>query len=222
MAHDETAVDAPAGPASPTADGEDAALVDALRAGDEDAFATLIDRYYGTMLRVARMYVATKEAAEDVVAETFLGVIQGIDRFEGRSSLRTWLFRILVNRAKTRGAREARTRPFSSLAAELESDEPAVDPDRFRADGRWSTPPGAYRLPEDEVLAAEAGQQLMAAIDALPPAQRTVIVLRDVEGFSGAEVSSLLEITEANQRVLLHRARSKVRAALERYLQQAA
>ena len=110
MAHDETAVDAPAGPGSPTADGEDAALVDTLRAGDEGAFATLIDRYYGTMLRVARMYVATKEAAEDVVAETFLGVIQGIDRFEGRSSLRTWLFRILVNRATdARGAGGADT-----------------------------------------------------------------------------------------------------------------
>ena len=198
----------------------DAELVAALRAGDEAAFATLIDRYYGTMLRVARMYVATKEAAEDVVQETILGVIQGIDRFEGRSSLKTWLFRILVNRAKTRGEREARSRPFSSLAGELDSDEPAVEPDRFLADGSWATSPTAPRLPEDEVLAAEAGEQLMAAIDALPPAQRTVITLRDIEGMSGPEVSSLLEISEANQRVLLHRARSKVRAALERYLQE--
>ena len=218
MAHEETAVDDPAGPDLPAADGDDAALVAALRAGDEAAFATLIDRYYATMLRVARMYVATKEAAEDVVSETFLGVIRGIDRFEARSSLKTWLFRILVNRAKTRGEREARSRPFSSLGGELEADEPAVDPDRFRTDGSWATPPS--RLPEDEVLAAEAGQQLMAAIDALPPAQRTVITLRDLEGFSGPEVSSLLEISEANQRVLLHRARSKVRAALERYLEE--
>src|SRR4249920_2561490 len=122
VAHEETAVDEPAG----SADGDDAALVASLRAGDEAAFATLIDRYYATMLRVARMYVATKEAAEDVVSETLLGVIQGIDRFEGRSSLKTWLFRILVNRAKTRGQREARSRPFSSLAGELEADEPAV------------------------------------------------------------------------------------------------
>ena len=198
----------------------EAALVVALRAGDEAAFATLIDRYYGTMLRVAHMYVATKEAAEDVVQETLLGVIQGIDRFEGRSSLKTWLFRILVNRAKTRGEREARSRPFSSLAGELDSDEPAVEPDRFLADGSWATSPMAPRLPEDEVLAAEAGEQLMAAIDALPPAQRTVITLRDIEGLSGPEVSNLLEISEANQRVLLHRARSKVRAALERYLQE--
>jgi len=210
----------------PAANSDDAALVTALRAGDEAAFATLIDRYYATMLRVARMYVATREAAEDVVSETLLGVIQGIDRFEGRSSLKTWLFRILVNRAKTRGEREARSRPFSSLAGELDADEPAVDPDRFRTDGRWAgswaTPPSAHRLPEDEVLAAEAGEQLMAAIDALPPAQRAVIVLRDVEGFSGPEVSRLLEISDANQRVLLHRARSRVRAALERYLEEAA
>ena len=220
MATEETAVDDPAGPHLPVADSDDAALVTALRAGDEAAFATLIDRYYATMLRVARMYVATKEAAEDVVSETLLGVIQGIDRFEGRSSLKTWLFRILVNRAKTRGQREARSRPFSSLAGELEADEPAVDPDRFRTDGSWATPPSA--VPEDEVLAAEVGEHLMAAIDALPPAQRTVITLRDVEGLSGSEVSSLLEISEANQRVLLHRARSKVRAALERYLEEQA
>ena len=190
-----------------------------MRAGDEAAFATLIDRYYGTMLRVARMYVATKEAAEDVVQETLLGVIQGIDRFEGRSSLKTWLFRILVNRAKTRASgsafpavllvgRRARRRRTRRRAGPL--------PDR-RALGQAPTAP---RLPEDEVLAAEAGEQLMAAIDALPPAQRTVITLRDIEGFSGPEVSSLLEITDANQRVLLHRARFKVRAALERYLQE--
>jgi RNA polymerase sigma-70 factor, ECF subfamily len=199
----------------PAANSHDAALVTALRAGDEAAFATLIDRYYATMLRVARMYVATKEAAEDVVSETLLGVIQGIDRFEGRSSLKTWLFRILVNRAKTRGQREARSRPFSSLAG-----TPSVDPDRFRTDGSWATPPST--VPENEVLAAEAGEHLMAAIDALPPAQRTVITLRDIEGFSGPEVSSLLEISEANQRVLLHRARSKVRAALECYLEEQA
>jgi RNA polymerase sigma-70 factor (ECF subfamily) len=232
VAAEETALDDPSGRVLPAADGDavgpdapaagsdDAALVAALRAGDEAAFATLIDRYYATMLRVARMYVSTKEAAEDVVSETFLGVIQGIDRFEGRSSLKTWLFRILVNRAKTRGEREARSRPFSSLAGELEADEPAVDPERFRTDGSWATPPSAHRLPEEEVLAAEAGEQLMAAIDALPPAQRTVIILRDVEGLSGPEVSNLLDISEGNQRVLLHRARSKVRAALERYLEE--
>ena len=222
MAPEETAVDDPAGGDLPAANSDDAALVTALRAGDEAAFATLIDRYYATMLRVARMYVATKEAAEDVVSETLLGVIQGIDRFEGRSSLKTWLFRILVNRAKTRGEREARSRPFSSLAASSRPTNPRSTLTASAPDGSWATPPSAHRLPEDEVLAAEAGEHLMAAIDALPPAQRTVITLRDVEGFSGPEVSSLLEISEANQRVLLHRARSKVRAALERYLEEQA
>ena len=139
MATEETAVDDPAGPHLPVADSDDAALVTALRAGDEAAFATLIDRYYATMLRVARMYVATKEAAEDVVSETLLGVIQGIDRFEGRSSLKTWLFRILVNRAKTRGQREARSRPFSSLAG--------IEPTNLRSTPTASEPtgPGPHR-----------------------------------------------------------------------------
>ncbi|MBA3287417.1 MAG: RNA polymerase sigma factor [Acidimicrobiia bacterium] len=202
---------------------DDTRLVAALRAGDEQAFGGLVDRYYGVMLRVARDYVATKEAAEDVVQETFLGVIQGIDRFEGRSSLRTWMFRILVNRARTRGEREGRTRPFSSFASGLDDDEPAVDPDRFVPDGRWagfwSAPPSAEHLPDAKVLAVELGDRLTQAIETLPPAQRTVLELRDVRGFSSAEVCELLDISEANQRVLLHRARSKARAVLERYLQ---
>jgi RNA polymerase sigma-70 factor (ECF subfamily) len=203
---------------------DDTALIAALRLGDEQAFATLIDRYYATMLRVARLHVATKEAAEDVVQETFLGVIQGIARFEHRSSLRTWMFRILVNRAKTRGEREGRTRPFSFFEQEVAPGEPSVDPDRFLSEGRWAgfwgTPPVERHLPEARVLAAEAGDRLSAAIDALPPAQRTVITLRDVNGFSAAEVCELLEVSEANQRVLLHRARSKVRTTLEHYLDQ--
>jgi RNA polymerase sigma-70 factor (ECF subfamily) len=194
-------------------------LVERMRAGDESAFAVLVDRYYASMLHVARGYVATREAAEDVVQETFLGVIKGIDAFEGRSSLKTWMFRILVNRAQTRGEREGRTRPFSSLA---EADEPAVDPDRFAKEGRWagywSTPPSAEELPEAAVLAAEMGSRLMAAIEELPATQRTVIELRDVLGFGAAEVCELLGVTEANQRVLLHRARSKARAALETYV----
>jgi RNA polymerase sigma-70 factor (ECF subfamily) len=201
---------------------DDDALVLALRAGDEQAFEMLIDRYYGTMLRVARMHVSTTEAAEDVVQETFLGVIQGIDRFEGRSSLRTWMFRILVNRAKTRGEREGRSRPFSSLEADLETGQPSVDPDRFDPDGRWAgfwaTPPAATPLPEARVLAAEAGDRVAAAIESLPDTQRTVIVLRDVEGLSALEVCDLLGLSEGNQRVLLHRARTKVRATLEQYL----
>jgi RNA polymerase sigma-70 factor, ECF subfamily len=200
----------------------DHVLVEALRAGDEDAFASLIDRYYDTMLRVARMYVATREAAEDVVQETFVGVIQGIDRFEARSSLRTWVFRILTNIAKNRGEREGRTRPFSSFVAEVDPDEPSVDPDRFIASGRWAgywaAPPVGHDVPEARVLAAETGDRLVRAIEALPSAQRSVITLRDVKGMSAAEVCELLGVSEANQRVLLHRARSKTRAALERYL----
>jgi RNA polymerase sigma-70 factor, ECF subfamily len=203
---------------------DEVALVAALRAGDEAAFGDLVDRYYGVMLRVARSYVATKEAAEDVVQETFLGVIQGIDRFEQRSSLRTWMFRILVNRAKTRGEREGRARPFSSLV--LGPDEPAVDPDRFLNDGRWagfwSAPPAAEHLPDATVLAAELGDHLAAAVAGLPAAQRTVLELRDVQGFSAAEVCDLLELSEANQRVLLHRARSKARTILEGYLDERA
>jgi RNA polymerase sigma-70 factor (ECF subfamily) len=211
------------GPATPdAATADDALLIAALRVGDEAAFGELVDRYYGVMQRVARQYVATKEAAEDVVQETFLGVIQGIDRFEGRSSLKTWIFRILVNRARTRGEREGRTRPFSALVLGLDVDEPAIDPDRFRSEGRWAgywaAPPPATELPEANVLAAELGSELRTVIDALPPAQRTVLELRDVQGLSSAEVCELLELTEANQRVLLHRARSKARATLERGL----
>src|SRR5689334_632902 len=174
------------------------------------------------MIRVARLHVATKEAAEDVVQETFLGVIRGIDRFEGRASLKTWIFRILVNRAKTRGEREGRTRPFSSVLAEVSADEHAVDPERFLDTGRWQgywqAPPSAQQLPEAHLLADEVGHELLGAIAALPPNQRLVITLRDVQGFSSAEVCQLLAISEANQRVLLHRARSKARATLERHL----
>jgi RNA polymerase sigma-70 factor (ECF subfamily) len=207
---------------APQAAEEEAALVTSLRTGDEAAFAALVDRYYGTMLRVARNHVASREAAEDVVQETFLAVIDGLDRFEGRSSLRTWMFRILVNQAKTRGEREGRTRPFSSLGSGVDEEERAVDPDRFIAEGRWagfwSAPPPAANLPEAHALAAEVGDQLLKVIDTLPPAQLAVLELRDVDGLSASEVCELLDISEANQRVLLHRARSKARAALERYL----
>jgi RNA polymerase sigma-70 factor, ECF subfamily len=217
---DEVAFGPPA--AGDERDPAEAALVADLRAGKEDAFAALLDRYYDSMLRVARLHVATREAAEDVVQETFLGVIRGIDRFEGRSALKTWMFRILVNRAKSRGEREGRTKPFSSLAPELESDEPSVDPDRFLDSGRWcgfwQAPPSTQHLPEAHALAAEAGERVLAAIAVLPPNQRLVITLRDVQGFSSAEVCELMAISEANQRVLLHRARSKARATLEAYL----
>ncbi len=200
--------------------GDDDAIVARLRGGDDKAFAALIDRYHATMLRVARGYVATKEAAEDVVQETWLGVIRGVDGFEARSSLKTWIFRILVNRAKTRGERESRTRPFSSLVAEV--DEPTVDPSRFIDSGRWqgfwSAPPTRHAIPEQHVLASEASDRVLRAVDGLPPNQQVVITLRDIQGLSAAEVCDLLSISEANQRVLLHRARGKVRAVLEVYL----
>jgi RNA polymerase sigma-70 factor, ECF subfamily len=200
-------------------------VIAALRAGDELAFATLVDRYTPSMLRVARMYVATKEAAEDVVQETWLGVIRGIETFEGRSTLKTWMFRILVNRAQTRGERESRTTPFSSLSTSSDDagdHEPAVDPSRFVESGRWtgwwSQPPSAKHLPEAQVLVAESGTLLLAAVDALPANQRIVITLRDIHGLTSEEVCDLLSISEGNQRVLLHRARAKVRGALEDYL----
>jgi RNA polymerase sigma-70 factor, ECF subfamily len=211
--------DARAMPGDPpaTADHE---LVEKLRAGDEAAFAELVDMYGAALLGVARMYVKDKAAAEEVVQETWLGVLQGIDRFEGRSSLKTWIFRILTNRAKTRGEREGRTVPFSALAG-AGDDEASVDADRFLGPdsaqpGAWAAPPRAW--PHDAALNSEALAVIQMAIEMLPDAQREVIRLRDVLGFSAEEVAEALEISDGNQRVLLHRARSKVRAALEKYL----
>jgi RNA polymerase sigma-70 factor (ECF subfamily) len=201
---------------------EDHELVQRLRDGDESAFVELIDRYGMTMLRVAQMYVRDRATAEEVVQETWLAVLNGIDRFEERSSLKTWLFRILTNRAKTRGQRDGRMVPFSSLAgANPEADEPSVDPDRFLGPdsphpGAWAAPPVGW--PEDRLLERETLGVIEMAIDELPEAQRDVILLRDVDGWEPMEVSEVLGITDGNQRVLLHRARSKVRAALEEYL----
>jgi RNA polymerase sigma-70 factor, ECF subfamily len=198
---------------------DEAALVAALRAGDEAAFRTLIEMYHAMLVRVARMYVSTQATAEDVAAETWLAVLEGIDRFEGRSSLKTWIFRILTNRAKTRGIREGRSLPFSAL----EPDEASVDADRFHGGdhkwpGHWASAPA--RFPEERLLAAETRDLIERTIAALPPTQRAVISLRDIEGWSAEEVCNALTLTETNQRVLLHRARSTVRAALERYLEE--
>jgi RNA polymerase sigma-70 factor (ECF subfamily) len=209
------------GKSSSTKGEADASLVARLRDGDESAFAELIDSYGATMLRVAQMFVRDRASAEEVVQETWLAVLNGIDRFEGRSSLKTWLFRILTNRAKTRGQRDGRMVPFSSLAGSDEGDEPAVDADRFLGPdaaepGAWAAPPRAW--PEDRILQKETLGVIQMAIEELPDAQREVIRLRDVEGWTPMEVAEALEITDGNQRVLLHRARSKVRAALERYL----
>jgi RNA polymerase sigma-70 factor (ECF subfamily) len=187
-------------------------VVEALRAGDERAFEQLIRMYQGTLLRVAQMYVSSRSVAEEVVQETWLAVLSGIDRFEGRSSLKTWIFRILANRAKTRAQREGRTIPFSSLG---DDSEPAVEPGRFDR-GHWGSFPGDW--PEERLIGDETTKVIESAIEQLPATQRAVITLRDVQGWSADEVRNALELSETNQRVLLHRARAKVRRALEEYL----
>jgi RNA polymerase sigma-70 factor, ECF subfamily len=205
----------------------DAALLERLRAGDEDAFMALVDKYGPLMLRIALTHVRTRAVAEEVVQEAWLGVLQGLGRFEGRSSLKTWILRIVANIARTRGEREARSVPLSALGGRGDDsgdDEPAVDPERFfGADhpmypGGWAIPPHSWaRMPEERLLAGETLDQVRAAIAKLPPRQQEVIVLRDVEGWEPEEVAHALDVSPGNQRVLLHRARSKVRADLERY-----
>ena len=207
----------------PTPSPDDLAVVERLRAGDESAFMTLVDQLQPAMLRVARMYVSTTAVAEEVVQETWLGVLRGLHSFEGRSSLRTWIFRILTNIAKTRGQREGRSLPFTSLAGD-DLDAPAVDPSRFDSPegssrGRWSTLPDDWTgIPEDRLLGHETLDVISRAIATLPPMQAEVIRLRDALGWTSEEVRNALDLTETNQRVLLHRARAKVRGALERYL----
>ena len=192
-------------------------LLDGLRAGDEAAFATLVRLHGPAMLRVAQLYVRSRAVAEEVVQDAWIGVLDGVGRFEGRSSLKTWIFRILANKAKTRAAREARTIPFSTL----DPGEPAVDPDRFRGPedrypGHWASPPSS--LPEERLLESETLSLVEREIDKLPPAQALVVTMRDVKGFDSEEVCNALDISETNQRVLLHRARSKLRNALEDYM----
>ena len=198
----------------------DAEIVEALKRGDEAVFADLVEAYSPGLMRMARMYVRDREVVGEVVQDTWIAVLRGIDRFEGRSSLRTWIYRILMNTAKTRGQRESRSVPFS---AAVSADEPSVDPDRFLgADhqwaGGWMLGPGEWQTPEEELLQGETRDEILRAIDELPDQQRAVITLRDVDGFPPDEVSELLGISDGNQRVLLHRARSKVRAAIEKYL----
>jgi RNA polymerase sigma-70 factor (ECF subfamily) len=195
---------------------QDAKLVERLRARDESAFMELIRELNPSLLRVARMFVPTAAVAEDVVQETWLAVLNGIDRFEGRSSVKTWIFRILTNTAKTRGERERRSVPFSALDTEDGGYEPAVERSRFTGTGHWAVLPRAW--PEDKLLAGETLSVIERAIERLPQTQRTVITLRDVEGWTADEVRNALELSETNQRVLLHRARAKVRNALEQYL----
>ena len=204
-------------------DADEMTLVAALRRGDEMAFVQLLDRYNQPLRRLALVYIDDPAIADEVVQETWLGVLASIHRFQGRARLRTWLFRILTNRAKTRATREARVIPFSALQRRMDADEPAVEPDRFVAEGPaagfWLRPPRPWEeQPEARLLSRETRDQIALALAALPTNQRLVITLRDVEGWSAAEVCNALEISETNQRVLLHRARSRMRRALERYL----
>jgi RNA polymerase sigma-70 factor, ECF subfamily len=199
--------------------GSEQDLLERLRKGDEEAFSELVRRYQRLMLRVARGYVRTDAIAEEVVQESWLAVVRGVERFEGRSSFKTWLLRIVANRAMTQGAKEARSVPFASL--ENDDDEPAVSPERFRPAGEpgagaWSAPPEPW--PEDRLLASETRAVISKAIDELPGLQRAVVSMRDVEGWSSEEVQQALGISASNQRVLLHRGRQRVRAALAEYL----
>ncbi len=200
----------------------EADLLARLRAGDEQSFETLVMRHHRTMLAVARQYVSTRAVAEEVVQEAWLGVIKGIDRFEGRSSLSTWILRILVNIAKTRGVRESRSVPYAALAGP--DDEVSVEADRFRSPndqypGGWRAFPDDWsKLPEQALLQRETLKVVTDAIEELPPLQRSVIAMRDLQGCGPEDVCSVLEISDGNQRVLLHRARSRVRAQLEKHL----
>jgi len=205
---------------TPRAGAADLALLARLRLGDEAAFAELIDQHHGALLRLALVFVANRAMAEEVVQETWSAVLVGLDAFEGRSSLKTWIFRILTNRAKTRAVREGRTVSFSAFGnADLES-SPAVAAERFRPDGRWSSPPEPWdeETPERLMLRREIVDLISAALDDLPAAQRAVVLLRDVDGLESAEVCNILRISETNQRVLHHRARSKLRRTLEEYV----
>lgn len=204
---------------------EEATLLEALRARDESAFMHLVEQYHPALVRLARLFVREPAVAEELAQETWLAVLQGIRNFEGRSSLKTWLFTILTNKAKTRGQRENRTVAFSDL--DHTSDSPTVDPDRF-SDGsaesrlhHWAkdSAPGSWEgVPEEHLLADETTMLIHEAIETLPENQRAVITLRDVHELSSAEVCNVLSISETNQRVLLHRARARVRQVLEDYL----
>lgn len=201
---------------------EDAALLAGLRRRDEAAFTTLVEKYHQPLIRLARRYIFDKDAAEEVVQDTWIAVLNGVDRFEGRSSLRTWIFRILTNQSFTRRGKDARADvPFSALAeAEAGTDEPSVDSDRFHSfwflRDRWRTAPEEWgESPEQIAVRTELRNEIMSAIARLPEAQATVLTLHDVQGFSTEEICETLGITANNCRVLLHRGRAKVRTAIE-------
>lgn len=197
--------------------GADDITVSRLKAGDEGAFRDLLARHHDHLLRFARTFVKNPATAEEVVQEAWLAVLQGLDRFEGRSSLKSWIYAILANRARTRAVRDGRTVLFSEMAGEIGDDEPAVDPSRFNAAGYWDQPPRPWDdlTPERLAASTQIRDRLNAALEELPEVQRAVVVLRDVEGCTSAEACNILGISETNQRVLLHRGRSRLRRLLE-------
>lgn len=194
---------------------DDAELIVRLRARDKGAFTALVRELHGSLVRVAMMFVTSRATAEEIAQDTWGNVLASLDQFEGRSSLRTWIFRICTNRAKTLAGREARSSPFSELET---AGEPLVDRSRFKADGMWAEPPRAWKddTPEGVLDRAEAVTQIQHTLAEMPAMQRAVITLRDVRGLESVEVCNVLDISESNQRVLLHRARTRVRQALER------
>lgn len=202
-------------------------LIAALRGGDRQAFERIVDEWSPALLRTALAYVPSRAVAEEVVQDTWLGVLQGLGRFEGRSALRTWVFQILLNNARTRGQRERRTIPFSSMLRRDRngSGGPSVDPSRFQGrrgeqPGAWARPPADWESPAAKLATAEARLAMLQAIAALPARQREVLTLRDIQGWGAEETCNALDLTESNQRVLLHRARAKVREALERHFEE--
>jgi RNA polymerase sigma-70 factor (ECF subfamily) len=192
---------------------DEQALVRALRAHEEHAFAALVRRHHASMIRVARLYVADRALAEEVAQETWLAVFSEIDDFQERCSLRTWIYRILVNRARSRGQREHRIVPFCTLES---ASRPTVEPSQFR-DGAWCNPPRPWHDPERRLLTLEVREALRTALGELPERQRAVVTLRDVHGLTPEEVCTVLEINAGNQRVLLHRGRARLRQLLEDY-----
>jgi RNA polymerase sigma-70 factor (ECF subfamily) len=188
--------------------------VSALRRGDERAFETVVRRYHGPLLRIARTYVPSEAVAQEVVQDTWLGLLNGIDGFRGRSSLKTWLFRILVNRAMSRGAHERRSLPFSALERPDDDDGRAMSPERFTAQGQWAVAPRSFELPDSRLEMLELRARVREALACLPRRQQLVVTLRDVEGLSSEEVCKLLDLSPPNQRVLLHRARARLQSAL--------
>ncbi|OFW15422.1 MAG: hypothetical protein A3F70_04985 [Acidobacteria bacterium RIFCSPLOWO2_12_FULL_67_14] len=200
---------------------DDAALVERLLAGDEAAFSGLVTQYHGRLLRLALLFVSDRASAEEVVQDTWLAVLTGLRSFEGRSGLKTWIFSILTNRAKTRGQRDKRSVPFSALSHDPGEGDRAVSPSRFTEAGSWSAPPEQWDAdtPERLLLRRETRALIDRTIAGLPPGQRAVVTLRDVEGLDSTEACNILEISETNQRVLLHRARARIRTALEQHVQ---